>query len=335
MTPEEFREHYLALNQKELRYRTHPEDSLYPYDPEAARHPFDFDRDMQTIRLPGPDDIVLARQNRHSIVPLHRHSFVEMNYLYSGSATELLEGERVELSSGDVSIFDTDVIHTVLPLGDDDVLLNFYLPLERIEQLLGRHAQSQGAVAELLWESISQRTDHSRCLVIRTQEMPEFRTDVERAFCEFLDPQPGSDVALECLIALLVTDLTRCWQTQGGGEGAGGSGRVGDILRFVERNCTDCSLSSVATHFGYSPSHVSRLISQQTGRSFKHYVTRARLRRAGMLLRTEEMPVSAVAEACGWKNRTIFYQRFQERFGCTPKEYRDAWTHQLSERADS
>ena len=58
------------------------------------------------------------------------------------------------------------------------------------------------------------------------------------------------------------------------------------------------------------------------GKTFKAHITEARLALAARRLRTSDESIASVAEACGYRNQTVFYQKFRERFGCTPREMR-------------
>lgn len=320
MTVDELRERLVTLNQRELLYQDHPEESLHVYKPQ------DLDGSLVLPSPPASDRITLTRQNRHSIVPLHRHEYIEMNYVYAGRATSRIDGTDVELAEGDVSLLGTGVVHTVLPLGDDDVLLNFLMPQQLLESLLTRVTPADGDVAAILWHSMNRQRDHDRYLVVHTAPSDAFKGLVERICCEYLGDQLDGDVATDCYLTLIFVELARCWQLQV--EVASRRREhvfVTEILRYVKRNCTTCTLTSVARHFGYNPSHLSRMISVKTGRTFKEHLTEARLERVATLLKTSDQPISTVAAACGWHSQTVFYQKFRDRYGCTPREYRDSF----------
>ncbi len=323
VTPEEFRVSLTQLNEKELRYKQCPQASLHSMPASTRAHPYEAEFKAVFPLPPGGSGITLGRQNRFAIVPLHSHDYVEMNYVYTGTATTIIDGKNVEMHVGDVSLLDTGAVHTILPLGEQDILLNFLVPISQLQGLLTRVAPQTGDVAALLWDSMNTRRDHDRYLLVHTASSPVFRNLVERAFCEQLDPAVDSDLAIECYLTLMWVELTRCWQAQM--EDASRSGEhvfITEILRYMQLHCTDCTLDSVSEHFGYNPSYLSRMVSQRTGKTFKAHITEARLALAARRLRTSDESIASVAEACGYRNQTVFYQKFRERFGCTPREMR-------------
>ena len=69
-------------------------------------------------------NLAFNKQTRFGMVPLHRHNYIEMNYVYSGTCVQEINGQTVEMYTGDVTILDRDVVHRVLPTGENDILLN-------------------------------------------------------------------------------------------------------------------------------------------------------------------------------------------------------------------
>ena len=68
-------------------------------------------------------------------------------------------------------------------------------------------------------------------------------------------------------------------------------------------------------------SRLSALFKQHTGQSVFEYLTRFRVETAAGLLRQEDLPVSKIAELSGFHSECLFYRKFKELMGVTPKEY--------------
>lgn len=47
-----------------------------------------------------------------------------------------------------------------------------------------------------------------------------------------------------------------------------------------------------------------------------------RLEKGALLIRTTEMPVSIIAQKCGFKDHSHFSKNFRKQFGQTPSQYR-------------
>lgn len=97
------------------------------------------------------------------------------------------------------------------------------------------------------------------------------------------------------------------------------------LLAYVQRNfMNDLCVREVADACACSPSTVTHLFRQRTGRSFTEVLTDLRIGQAKRLLRHGNLPVSAVASACGFANVNYFPTLFRRRTGMTPTAYRNA-----------
>jgi AraC-like DNA-binding protein len=73
-----------------------------------------------------------------------------------------------------------------------------------------------------------------------------------------------------------------------------------------------------------SPNYLSRLCRERGGNSFIDLLNGLRLERAAAMLRTVDVPVSQVAQACGFSDAGYFIRRFRRGFGVTPGAYRSS-----------
>lgn len=95
-------------------------------------------------------------------------------------------------------------------------------------------------------------------------------------------------------------------------------------IKYIEANCTkyDLSLDMVAEEFSITPTYLCRLIKQETGKSYKEYLTQLRMIWAKEFLQGG----ATVAEACqktGYTNVSYFIRVFQKAEGITPARYRN------------
>ncbi len=79
-----------------------------------------------------------------------------------------------------------------------------------------------------------------------------------------------------------------------------------------------------ARRCGLSASQFRRVFRAITGTSLRQYHLRERMRLAGSLLRTTDLPLRAISETCGIAEETYFWRLFRNRFAMTPGEYRRA-----------
>ena len=78
----------------------------------------------------------------------------------------------------------------------------------------------------------------------------------------------------------------------------------------------------LADRLNYSGEYLSRIMKKYTGYTLKAYCHRIQMQEAARLLSSTRLPVTQIAYALGYENRTQFYHNFKKEFHMTPAEYR-------------
>jgi len=96
------------------------------------------------------------------------------------------------------------------------------------------------------------------------------------------------------------------------------------ILRYIEENYRTASLTEIADELSQSVYQLSRLIKEQTGQTFKELLQTKRLNQAVYLLTSTALSVEDIISAVGYENTSYFHRLFKNKYGMTPKAYRDS-----------
>lgn len=95
------------------------------------------------------------------------------------------------------------------------------------------------------------------------------------------------------------------------------------ILDYIDENYKEqISLTDAAESVYRSPSYVSRIMKQSTGKGFTQTLTEKRLDEAKHLLKDTPMPVSSIALSVGYPNAKYFSRLFSDHVGMIPNDYR-------------
>ncbi|MDR6882519.1 response regulator [Bacillus sp. 3255] len=104
--------------------------------------------------------------------------------------------------------------------------------------------------------------------------------------------------------------------------------RYGDMLRSVKEyihanyNNDTFSLQDAAEHVKVSSSHLSKVFSQETGRTFIEYLTHYRIRKAMELFKTTSYKSFEIAFLVGYNDSHYFSTLFKRITGMTTKEFK-------------
>jgi AraC-like DNA-binding protein len=71
-----------------------------------------------------------------------------------------------------------------------------------------------------------------------------------------------------------------------------------------------------------APNYFSDVFRRATGISFQHYLQELRISFARSLLRASSLPVTDICYASGFRTLTHFERVFKQKYGLTPRAYR-------------
>ncbi len=347
MTRQEFEEALLPLTKEELlhqknpgyfrehysRYRNTDYQALYTRAEHIRNHVFMSESNIMDSQ-PGhlhfrSTNIRLNRQDRFSDVPIHHHGYIELNYVFSGNCTAIVNKKKIPMTAGDICIMDRLAEHTILPTGIDDIVLNIMLATDYFSNAFIGSLLSGGAVARFLAGVIDQANEHDQYLLFHTEHDPLVKEIIENIFIEYLNPGICCEDVLRYYLNLLFIELARCYQGDMERRHHQKNKRyITEILNYMEQNFSSCSLEGVAGKFNYHPNYLSRLIKSETGLTFQENLSENRMNRAVFLLKNSDMPIYKIVSECGYQNQNFFYRKFTKKFGQTPKEYRDSQSAQ-------
>ena len=106
-------------------------------------------------------------------------------------------------------------------------------------------------------------------------------------------------------------------------DGAHGA-LIRNICSYLGKNYQDptVTVTTTAEYFGMSVSYISRVFHNATGIKMGDYILMLKFDEAKRLLRTTEIPISEVAERCGFSSCSAFIRSYRAKEGGTPGSYR-------------
>ncbi len=109
--------------------------------------------------------------------------------------------------------------------------------------------------------------------------------------------------------------------------------RVQKVIAVLKEDLGETlSLEDIGRRVGCSHFHLSRIFSQESGKSIFQYLRELRLERAAELLREGKLTVTQIALEVGYSSPSHFSTAFHEMFGCCPGLYPMATLSQRTAR---
>lgn len=101
---------------------------------------------------------------------------------------------------------------------------------------------------------------------------------------------------------------------------------ITSVLSYIEENYTNTSfsLSEVADHFGISSSKLSILFKEKVGDNFVRYVSKKRLAKSKLLLKTTNLTIEEIGKESGFDNVYTFRRVFKKYESSIPSQFRES-----------
>jgi len=97
-----------------------------------------------------------------------------------------------------------------------------------------------------------------------------------------------------------------------------------EALAYIHQNRRKLSRGELALAMNYNSNYLADIFRKNMGISLSSYIRDICMQEAARLLLNTDLPIHEIIGSIGYKNRTTFYQHFQEKYNVTPKEYRQS-----------
>lgn len=270
----------------------------------------------------GP--IFINKHHRFADMPLHMHSFIEINYIYSGLCKQNINGKKIILQQGQVCLLDKDVPHSIPALGEDDILINIIMKKETFTSSFMELIGNTGIVSKFLANAVSKNQKHDHYILFHSQDNDNLQYIIKNMMCEFFEERDYSVEMVKFYLPIMFTELMRVYQLDKNFDlpRLSGKANIIEVLHYIEQHFNDCSLTSLAKKFNFNPNYLGNMLKERTGKTFLELVQMQKMIRASVLLKNTTKSIDDIAFEIGYESSSFFHRKFKQHFGCTPSQFR-------------
>lgn len=267
--------------------------------------------------------LLAKKHSRFQHFPAHCHSDIEINYIYSGTCAQIINGKRYVLTEGQTIFLNYDTIHQIEPLGEEDILINLNIEPDYLTSNFFNRFSSESIVMNFFLNAMNDRMAHHDFLIFHSQDSERLRLFIGEFMCEWFDPSLVSSDILSSLLTLILSELINVYKKDLSKQYQDYSNTsVIAILHYIESNYKTCRLKETAGFFNLNPNYLSNLLKKTTGFSFRELVLQQKLNAAKLLLKNSSYSVTEICSQIGYQNVSFFYDKFQNETGLLPGDYR-------------
>lgn len=267
--------------------------------------------------------ITAKKHSRYQNFPAHCHSSIEINYMYSGKCTQIINGNEHILQEGQTLFLNYDTVHQIQPLGENDILLVLNIRKDYLTSNFFNRFSSESIVMNFFLNCLNDHVAHNNFLIFHSQTSERLRIFMSEFMCEWYSPSLVASDIMNSLLTLILSELINVYKKDiSHQENSPQDNLVIAILHYIERNYAKCSLTDTALFFNLNANYLSNLLKKHTGYSYRELVVHQKINTAKQLLKTTSLSIVEISNKIGYQNVSFFYEKFQAQVGCLPGDYR-------------
>ncbi len=267
--------------------------------------------------------IEIRPHTRFAHFPSHRHNYIEMIYVCTGSITHIINGtDRVVQKEGDLLFLNRNVYHEILPAGMEDVAVNFMILPDFFDRPVSM-IERENILRDFLISAIRGDKGQYGFLMFSVGGNVPVQNLLENMIVSLMDHGPGMNTINQTSMGLLLMYLSMLPLNEHSRvTGSSDQNLVFRILGYINTDFRQGTLSEISDRLGLPAYTVSRLLKKHAGSGFKELQQVRRLQQAAYLLEHTTLTNDSIMDMIGYENSSYYYNCFRERYGCSPADYR-------------
>lgn len=297
-----------------LNGRNTVDQSLYTDDKD-----FIIDKDKLLL----PEQFISVRKHTRFIdFPLHKHNYIELQYVYKGELTQVIDGKEITMREGELMMLNQVISHEIKAAKETDIIINFIVKPEFFQYIFSL-ADIDNVIFNFIMSTIYSNSSKGEYLYYKVSKQGSIKTNMEKIIMELYEPDITSSISIKLLVGLLLVNLIKHSDDIEVYSADNYEKKLSlDILKYIDEHYEEGSLSSISEQLHLPDYKICRLVKKYTGVTFKQLVQETRLNKAADLLMRTSLPIVSIMQAVGYENITYFYKIFKEKYTMTPNEYR-------------
>lgn len=251
----------------------------------------------------------------------HWHNFCEITCVVKGKGNYFVNGQEYDMSEGDLIIFNNVELHGWSVIDETMELIVMIFPTEFVS----------APVTMFDYDYLRPFLDRDGNFKNRIGAGEQYASDMagimKDIMREMKEKNVGYRLMVKAQVLRILTLLIRCYRKSdtAGDDAVSGDRRsmkrLEEAFYYINSHYTEkMTLEEVASSVYMSPNYFSTYFKGVTSLSFSDYVTVLRLNKAKEMIKTTDMNMADIAEACGFHNMSNFYRLYKKHIGNIEEE---------------
>ena len=270
----------------------------------------------------GNQDIVLYKHPRYTPEFFHSHEYFEIFYVLKGECRHTIHDDCTILKEGTLFFIAPKTYHSIGVFDDNTIVINFLIKPTLLKKLFLYDMSSENILSEFFLSNLySLHRIESLIIYNVTNNLKEI---INLMLNEQHTKSPYYSLVLNNLISLFFYFLLRNNKDFCDVRiiSSSRTNLSNNMLSYIFNNYNNVTLSSLSEKYNYSIAHCSRIIKQETGKTFSKIIQEIRLSRAKDLLKETSLTIEEICIEVGYESISSFQRTFKSYTHTTPGNYR-------------
>ena len=273
--------------------------------------------------LTNGDTIMLRKHTRFIDFPRHRHNYIEVNYVFSGSLKQKVGEDEIFLKKGELLFLNQHIDHEIKACGKEDIVINFIIEPKFFEFIF-TYLSNNNLMSNFIIDSLYNHTQKGQYLYYQVSEVKSIQELVKKMMYEMTEKSYLSESSMKLYMGLVMIELIKhSDKLKNSKIDTYQQSLIAEVLKCIDEQYRTITLYELAESLKQPHYSLSKQIKKATGSTFKELLQEKRLSIAKNLLEGSAMPVAEIAEFIGYDNVSYFYRIFRSKYGYTPKKIRE------------
>ncbi len=252
----------------------------------------------------------------------HKHNYVEIMYVVSGSITHIINGKRITLNKGDFLLLNQGISHSINKADYNDIGINFIclpeffsIPLSMLHE--------ENILAKFIALTF-QNNNIAAYLLFKLKDNRQIDNLMENMIDSLLHKYTNEDTINQYSMGLVFLYLLNHLEDLSSNSSLTYRQTIVQaVIEYISSNYKDANLSKIAKETHQSISSLSKMIKQETGYTYLDLLLEQKFKHACNMLKNTNLTIEEIALCVGYENQSYFFRQFKKRLNMTPKEYRE------------
>jgi len=300
--------------------------------PEIAAGFYEFCHRVQNPKLVEgrflSDDANIAIYSNLRYLPknTHTHQFFEILFVLEGHCENEVEGSSLSLRKGDLCFIAPDVLHKVTANNHDVIAYNILVRSSTFENAFTNIYGNNDIVSDFFTKNLYRKSKETSPYILCNTDCEEILLSIfNQMIDELQNHRKFYGRYLNILFESFILELLRRHEahfTIGKATDNVEHESITSIMRYIQSNYRDTSLSETARFFSCSEAHLSRMIKKFSGQNFSEIIRTIKLQQSARLLTETDMSISEIVEEVGYTDNSHLHKIFKQNYGMTPAQYK-------------